>query len=147
MQHESLSTTSSFLFFLFNKKNNNNIFFRWHVDKLEFKANNQPNRFLFYDRKYRRVPTPNEQALIDYKKELEDKTAELKKTKDAGDLEAIKKQMEDINAVAQKIGAAMYQQPEAGTPGVEAGQAGAETNANPEEKKEDVVEGEVEEKK
>lgn len=45
--------------------------FRWHVDKLEFKANNQPNRFLFYDRSLRRVPTPLEQQLLDYKKELE----------------------------------------------------------------------------
>ena len=45
--------------------------FRWHVDKLEFKANNQPNRFQFYDRSFRRVPTPSEQALIDYKKEVE----------------------------------------------------------------------------
>ncbi len=87
------------------------------------------------------------------KKELEDKTAELKKSKEAGNLEEMKKQMEDINAVAQKIGAAMYQQPGAGAPGAEAGagnseagQAGAE-NVNPEEKKDDVVEGEVEEKK
>ncbi|UJR08638.1 hypothetical protein I4U23_012897 [Adineta vaga] len=47
----------------------------WHVDKLEFKANNQPNRFLFYDRTLRRVPTPTEQALIDYKRELEEKRA------------------------------------------------------------------------
>ncbi|CAF2513391.1 unnamed protein product [Rotaria sp. Silwood2] len=45
----------------------------WHVDKLEFKANNQPNRYLFYDRSLRRVPTPSEQALIDYKKELAEK--------------------------------------------------------------------------
>lgn len=49
--------------------------FRWRVDKLEFKANNQPNRFLFYDRSLRRVPTPSEQALIDYKKELQEKIA------------------------------------------------------------------------
>ncbi|MFA5130899.1 MAG: molecular chaperone DnaK [Patescibacteria group bacterium] len=88
------------------------------------------------------------------KKELEDKTAELKKSKEAGNLEEMKKQMEDINAVAQKIGAAMYQQPGAGAPGAEAGagnaeagQAGTEPGANSEEKKDDVVEGEVEEKK
>jgi hypothetical protein len=48
---------------------------RWHVDKLEFKANNQPNRYPFYDRSLRRVPTPLEQELIDYKKELEAKKA------------------------------------------------------------------------
>ncbi len=81
------------------------------------------------------------------KKELEDKTAELKKVKEAGNLEEMKKQMEDINAVAQKIGAAMYQQPGAGAPGAEAEQTGPDQEANPNEKKEDVVEGEVEEKK
>ncbi|CAF1176889.1 unnamed protein product [Adineta steineri] len=47
----------------------------WHVDKLEFKANNQPNRYQFYDRSLRRVPTPSEQALLDYKKELEERRA------------------------------------------------------------------------
>ncbi len=53
----------------------NYLYFRWHVDKLEFKPNNQPNRYPFYDRLLRRVPTPSEQALIDYKKELEEKKA------------------------------------------------------------------------
>jgi len=80
------------------------------------------------------------------KKELEDKTAELKKVKEAGNLEEMKKQMEEINTIAQRIGAAMYQQPGAGAPGADAGQAGTEAGAN-EEKKEDVVEGEVEENK
>lgn len=75
------------------------------------------------------------------KKELEDKTAELKKAKEAGDLEAMKKLMEEINTIAQKIGAAMYQQSGAGA-------AEPQAEANPtQEKKDDVVEGEVEEKK
>ncbi|MFA4999911.1 MAG: molecular chaperone DnaK [Patescibacteria group bacterium] len=92
------------------------------------------------------------------KKELEDKNAELKKAKESGNLEEMKKKMEEINTIAQKIGAAMYQQPGAGgVPGAEqAGAAGAEsgaterTEANETEtkKKDDnVVEGEVEEKK
>ncbi len=81
------------------------------------------------------------------KKELEDKTAELKKVKEAGDLEAMKKQMEEINTIAQRIGAAMYQQPGAGAPGAEAGQAGAETSEAKKEEKDNVVEGEVEENK
>lgn len=81
------------------------------------------------------------------KKELEDKTAELKKAKEAGNLDEMKKQMEDINAVAQKIGAAMYQQPGAGAAGAnQAGEAENEAGAT-EEKKDDVVEGEVEDKK
>lgn len=84
------------------------------------------------------------------KKELEDKTAELKKLKESGSTEELKKKMEELNAVAQKIGAAMYQPAEAKTAG--AGPAGAESGdkeagTNPEEKKDNVVEGEVEEKK
>ncbi len=80
------------------------------------------------------------------KKELEDKTAELKKAEESGSLEDMKKLMEEINTLAQKIGAAMYQQPGAGAQGTEGTQteAGSETK---EEKKEDVVEGEVEENK
>ena len=79
------------------------------------------------------------------KKELEDKNAELKKAKEAGNLEEMKKKMEEINTIAQKIGAAMYQQqPNAGAPGAETAGANADqTNT----KKDDVVEGEVEEKK
>ncbi|MFA5754194.1 MAG: molecular chaperone DnaK [Patescibacteria group bacterium] len=81
------------------------------------------------------------------KKELEDKTAELKKSKKAGNLEEMKKKMEEINAVAQKIGAAMYQQPGAGQPGAQPGSDQAAGDSNPADKKDDVVEGEVEEKK
>jgi len=83
------------------------------------------------------------------KKELEDKNAELKKAKEAGNLEDMKKKMEEINTLAQKIGAAMYQQPGAGAPGGDAGQASAENKDTKEtsEKKDEVVEGEVEEKK
>ncbi len=81
------------------------------------------------------------------KKELEDKNAELKKAKESGNLDEMKKKMEEINAIAQKIGAAMYQQPGAGAPGAEAGQPGPDQGAKPDDKKDDVVEGEVEEKK
>jgi len=83
------------------------------------------------------------------KKELEDKNAELKKAKEAGNLEDMKKKMEEINTLAQKIGAAMYQQPGAGAPGGDAGQANAENKDTKEtsDKKDEVVEGEVEEKK
>ena len=78
------------------------------------------------------------------KKELEDKNAELKKAKEGGNLDEMKKKMEEINAIAQKIGAAMYQQPGANAQGA----AGAEQAGTGEAKKDDnVVEGEVEEKK
>lgn len=83
------------------------------------------------------------------KKELEDKTTELKKAKEAGNLEDIKKKLEEINTLAQKIGAAMYQQqPNPGAAGAtEAGAAGGAEQAPPNDKKDNVVEGEVEEKK
>lgn len=83
------------------------------------------------------------------KKELEDKNAELKKAKESGNLEDMKKRMEEINTIAQRIGAAMYQQPGAGASGAEAGAAGAgsETGAGEAKKDDNVVEGEVEEKK
>jgi len=55
------------------------------------------------------------------KKELETKLEELKKVKDTDNIDEIKKKMEEMNQVAQKIGAAMYQN-QAG----QAGQAGAQ---------------------
>lgn len=76
---------------------------------------------------------------VEDKKELEDKNAELKKAKEVGNLEEMKKKMEEINTLAQKIGAAMYQQ----QPGASTGPGAGGT----EEKKDEVVEGEVEEKK
>ena len=76
------------------------------------------------------------------KKELEEKTEELKKAKEAGNVEEMKKKMEEINTLAQKIGAAMYQQ----QPGAQT-TPGAENQEAETEKKDDVVEGEVEEEK
>lgn len=64
------------------------------------------------------------------KKELEEKLEELKKIKDSASAEELKKKMEELSVVAQKIGAAMYQN----------------TTPPPTEEKKDegVVEGEVE---
>jgi len=79
------------------------------------------------------------------KKELEEKVAELKKAKESGNLDEMKKKLEELNTVAQRIGAAMYQQaPNQAQPGAE---AGPDQGANPTDKKDEVVEGEVEEKK
>ena len=61
------------------------------------------------------------------KKELEEKLETLKKVKDTDQYDEMKKKMEEMNAVAQKIGAAMYQsqaQQQGGVPGAE--QAGSE---------------------
>jgi molecular chaperone DnaK len=83
------------------------------------------------------------------KKELEEKMEALKKVKDSDDTEDIKKKMEEMNEIAQKIGAAMYQQQgEAGIPGAD--QAAGCASGNCDDKKEDeekVVEGEVEDSK
>jgi hypothetical protein len=65
---------------------------------------------------------PGDKMKPEDKKELEDKNAELKKAKESGNLEEMKKKMEEINTIAQKIGAAMYQQPGANAQGA----AGAE---------------------
>lgn len=75
------------------------------------------------------------------KKELEEKTEALKKIKDSEQFDEMKKKMEELNMVAQRIGAAMYQQPGANPA------AGAEPAGETENKKDDVVEGEVEEQK
>jgi molecular chaperone DnaK len=81
------------------------------------------------------------------KKSLTEKVEELKKIKDTDDTEAIKKKLEEMNQLAQSIGAKMYQsqqqtQPGAGAPGAEQPNAG-------EAKKDEQgpVEGEYQEKK
>ena len=90
------------------------------------------------------------------KKELEAKLEELKKVKDTDNIEEIKKKMEEMSTVAQRIGAAMYQQQGAqgGPSSAEASegkQASDEQKAGDEkseDKKEDgPVEGGFEEKK
>lgn len=72
------------------------------------------------------------------KKELEAKLEELKKVKDTDKHDEIKAKMEEMNQVAQRIGAAMYEQQAKAEPSP-VGEQKAD-----QEKKEDVVEGEVE---
>ena len=42
------------------------------------------------------------------KSELETKISELKTLKDSGDVEELKKKLEEVSAVAQRVGSAMY---------------------------------------
>lgn len=79
------------------------------------------------------------------KTELEAKLAELKTAKDAGDLEALKKKLEETNEVAQKIGAAMYQQTatETNATGTNPADSAADSAAGTETN--GPVEGEIEE--
>ncbi|HLO31825.1 MAG TPA: molecular chaperone DnaK [Anaerolineales bacterium] len=76
----------------------------------------------------------------DTRSEVESKVAAVKKAAEGEDVEAIKSATESLGQSIQKIGAAVYQQPNA--PASEAG--GADPNPNPEAGP-DVVEGEVKE--
>lgn len=82
----------------------------------------------------------------DDKKSIEEKIQALKKTKDSDDLEAIKKATEELSTEAQKIGSAMYGTPES-TAGQAEGAAESDSAQTETEKKEEVVEGEVEDAK
>ncbi len=77
------------------------------------------------------------------KTNLETKLAELKKTKESGDSETLKKQMEEINQLAQTIGAAMYQE-QAANPGAETNNTTSDDQTNTSN---GPVEGEIEEDK
>ncbi len=84
------------------------------------------------------------------KKELEEKLEELKKIKDSDQYDEMKKKMEELSAVAQKIGAAMYSaSAEASADkqqgGAEAG--GAQPESGEPKKEEGPIEGEFTEKK
>lgn len=106
--------------------------------KEQVEIKNQADAVVFTTEKM--IKESGEKMKAEDKTALEEKVEELKKLKDSTDIDAIKKKMEELNEVAQKIGAAMYQQPNAEAP------AGAETTTE-EKKDENVVEGEVEEKK
>jgi molecular chaperone DnaK len=108
--------------------------------KEEVEMVNQADSVIFTTEKM--IKESGDKMKAEDKTELETKVADLKKAKEANNIEDIKKALEEVNTVAQKIGAAMYQ-----SAGPEAGAAGAGPEATTEEKKEDVVEGEVEEKK
>jgi molecular chaperone DnaK len=108
--------------------------------KESIEVKNQADAVIFQTEKL--IKDSGDKMKEEDKKQLEEKIEALKKVKDGDDIEAIKKAMDEMNEIAQKIGAAMYQ---------DQAQAGAE-QANPEgeEKKEkgneeEVVEGEVEE--
>ena len=108
--------------------------------KEEVEMINQADSVIFSSEKM--IKESGDKMKAEDKTELEAKIADLKKAKESNNLEDIKKGLEAVNEVAQKIGTAMYQA---------AGSAEAAAGANPEaateEKKEDVVEGEVEDKK
>ncbi|MDD2647008.1 MAG: molecular chaperone DnaK [Patescibacteria group bacterium] len=80
------------------------------------------------------------------KKTIEDKIAEIKKTKDGNDIEVIKKAIQELGEAIQKIGAAMYSnQPGGGQAGQQSPQEGKENP--PTGGDQGPIEGEYEEKK
>jgi molecular chaperone DnaK len=83
-----------------------------------------------------------EKVPADTKSEVEAKVADVKKAAESEDVATIKSATEALGQAIQKIGAAVYQEPN--MPGSESG--GSNTNPNPEpEAGPDVVEGEVKE--
>jgi len=82
------------------------------------------------------------------KEELEAKIAELKKAQVDNNLEEMKKKMEEVNQIAQKIGASMHQAAQEQAKTSSDNKSEEKTNENEKDKKDDeVVEGEVEEDK
>jgi molecular chaperone DnaK len=85
------------------------------------------------------------------KTELESKFKALTDIKDSDRYDDMKKAMEELNTVAQRIGAAMYQAAQTPPPGAEPTQGDTatqtQTDGSTEEPKEAPVEGEFEEKK
>ncbi len=77
------------------------------------------------------------------KKEVEEKLAELKKVKDSKEIETLKKAMDELSQVIQKIGAQLYQKVQE----EKAEQSEPEIKAGPKKDKEKTVEGEYEEVK
>ncbi len=73
------------------------------------------------------------------KTELETKLEEIKKAKESKNADELKKKMEELSNIAQKIGAAMYSAPGGQAAGGEAGQGGTDEP----KKDEGPVEGEV----
>lgn len=83
------------------------------------------------------------------KKDVEDKLEALKKVKDGEDIEAIKSASEELSNVAQKIGAAIYQQEQQASQSAEAqpeGEAGANGEAENDTKDADFEEVKEEDK-
>lgn len=84
------------------------------------------------------------------KKELEEKNEALKKVKDGDNIEEIKKALEEVNTIAQKIGGAMYEQAAKDAESAKAAESSSsgetkEGEAGAKASEDEVVEGEVEE--
>ncbi len=117
--------------------------------KEEVEIKNQADTVIFTTEKM--LKESGEKMKPEDKKELEEKVTALKTAKDGNNLDDMKKKMEEMSVVAQRIGAAMYQQPETKANGEK--DVNNETNSSDNKSSvdnkdsEEVVEGEVEENK
>jgi molecular chaperone DnaK len=82
-----------------------------------------------------------EKVPADVRSEVEAKVADVKKAAEGEDIAVIRSATEALGQALQKIGAAVYQEPNVSGNGA----TGSETNPNPEPEGPDVVEGEVKE--
>lgn len=104
--------------------------------KEEIDVINQADGVIFQTEKL--IKESGDKMKAEDKVELETKLESLKKAKEANNIEEVKKEMEAMMEVAQRIGSAMYQQP--GDPSADSGSEGGPTD---EKKDEGPVEGEV----
>jgi len=121
--------------------------------KEQVETKNQAEAVIFQTEKL--IKDTGDKIKPEDKKELEEKVEALKKVKDSDNFDEIKKKMEELNTVAQKIGAAMYQaaqgaqggaQPGADA-GAQAGPSAGSGQADGGDKKDEPIEGEFTEKK
>jgi len=110
----------------------------------QVKIKNQADAAIFQTEKL--IKDAGDKIKAEDKKELEEKVEALKKVKDSDNFDEIKKKMEELSAVAQKIGAAMYQAASADASASQAGPGGAQPGGEP-KKDEGPIEGEFTEKK
>jgi len=108
--------------------------------KEQIDIKNQADSVIFATEKL--IKDAGDKIKPDDKKELEDKVEALKKVKENSDINATKKAMDELNQVAQKIGAAMYSQSQGQGTGDE-GRANTASSKDEKKDKNEPVEGEV----
>ncbi|MGI5827223.1 MAG: molecular chaperone DnaK [Patescibacteria group bacterium] len=113
--------------------------------KERVELNNQADSVIFSTEKM--LKESGDKMKAEDKTELEKEIGELKKAKEADNAEGIKKQLEAVNQVAQRIGAAMYEKAASETKAEDKTAGDKKNDASDKADDEPVVEGEVEDKK
>ncbi|MDD3285197.1 MAG: molecular chaperone DnaK [Patescibacteria group bacterium] len=113
--------------------------------KEQVEVKNQAEAVVFSTEKM--IKESGDKMKAEDKTELEAKLESLKKTKEGDDFAAIQKAMEELNTVAQRIGASMYQNQAGADSAAQGTEAGANASGSDAKGDDNVVEGEVEDKK